>query len=162
MVTGKVLHPPIVRKHRVKTYDWDAHEMTLSELPQALVTSFLLSNVDLQPASVLARPTQRFHLVEHEAQLRLVELLPLPFLPAVVEHSPHDYTLHGVKWQMKVGGYSAYQDRWKVHLGKQGGVVKGRPSQRQYTVDDFRWLAIQLPVNHDRGRVCDSGPSAGK
>lgn len=92
------------------------------------------------------KPISRNGLAEYTAFKRLQRSLPVPLIAPPVEHMSYDYLVDGKRWQLKLAGYSKY-DRYHVVCHRHGGRVGGKTTYRQYQVDDFDFLCIQLPEN---------------
>jgi hypothetical protein len=93
------------------------------------------------------KPTSQNALAEYNAFKRLERLLPVLFVDPPAEHMSYDYVVDGTKWQLKLAQYHKKDDVYRVICHKQAGRVDGKSTFRQYEVDDFDFLCIQLPVN---------------
>lgn len=91
------------------------------------------------------KPANRNSLAEYNAFKRLQRLLPVLFMDPLAEHMSYDYAVDGNKWQLKLARYRHKKDHYRVNCRKQAGIVGGKRTCRQYEVDDFDFLCIQLP-----------------
>jgi hypothetical protein len=93
------------------------------------------------------KPEDGSRLVEYNAFKRLQRSLPVLFIDPPAEHMSHDYVVDGKKWQLKLAQYNKKDNTYRVTCQKSAGRVDGKLTKRQYEVDDFDFLCIQLPVN---------------
>jgi hypothetical protein len=93
------------------------------------------------------KPTSQNALAEYNAFKRLQRSLPVMFIDPPAEHMSHDYVVDGKKWQLKLAQYNKKDNTYRVTCQKSAGRVDGKLTKRQYEVDDFDFLCIQLPVN---------------
>jgi hypothetical protein len=91
------------------------------------------------------KPEEGNRLVEYNAFKRLERSLPVLFVDPPAEHMSYDYVVDGKKWQLKLAQYRKTYDTYRVGCHKQAGRVDGKQTNRQYEVDDFDFLCIQLP-----------------
>ena len=93
------------------------------------------------------KPTHKNGLAEYDAFKRLQRSLPILFIDPPAEHMSYDYSVDGKRWQLKLAVYDNKRDAYQVACNKNAGIVDGKRSCRQYEVDDFDFLCIQLPDN---------------
>ena len=105
------------------------------------------SNYVLRSPEDHEKPTTRTALAEYNAFKRLQRSLPVLFIDPPAEHMSYDYLVDGKRWQLKLARYYAKVDLYQVTCHKNAGRVGGKRTHRQYEVDDFDFLCIQLPEN---------------
>ena len=136
-----------------KFYDWQQHEIVLSEFGDHLSRALHREGLDVKPATAHMMPDCYTRRVEYEAFLRLRDRLPLNFVEPAVEHRPYDYVVDGRKWQLKSASYIASCDYFQCPLTKHMGRVNGKPTKGQYARCDFQWLAALLPEGNEKLRA---------
>lgn len=102
----------------------------------------------LRPVEELVRPVSVKGQAEYEAYRRLEAALPLEFEPARVEGSPHDCTVAGARWQLKLASLEPRTDRYQTSVQKAAGRLPGKKRKHsQYAAEDFDYLCVQLPAD---------------
>jgi hypothetical protein len=91
------------------------------------------------------KPEEGNRLVEYNAFKRLQHSLTVLFVDPPAEQMSYDYVVDGKKWQLKLAQYNKKNNTYIVRCHKAAGIVNGKRTKRQYEVDDFDFLCIQLP-----------------
>lgn len=129
-------------------------EVELATVADAIYTKYMeamsgSSTYVLRSPEDHEKPTERNALAEYNAFKRLQNSLPVSFMDPPAEHMSYDYVVEGKKWQLKLAQYykTSKADTYRVNCQKNAGTVGGKQTRRQYEVDDFDFLCIQLPEN---------------
>jgi hypothetical protein len=125
-------------------------EVDLSTVAGEIYTIYIkamsgTSNYMLRSPEDHEKPTHPNGMAEYNAFKRLQRSLPVLFIDPPAEHMSHDYVVDGKKWQLKLAQYNKKDNTYRVTCQKSAGRVDGKLTKRQYEVDDFDFLCIQLP-----------------
>ena len=144
-VTQEAIFIPLTQQTGSQWAKWEIPASQVATHLHALVTSSSI----LRPVHELVPPPPGTRLREYEAFLWLQARLPLTYVEPDVEQQPWDYSVDGARWQAKLASYVPNRDSFRVSLTKNAGRNTSSRSHQQYGVDDFDWLAIQLPFERE-------------
>lgn len=149
-VVAKCLRIPVVIRQGMKSDR--VREVGIATLADTMCEIYAAagsgsSNYMLRSPSDHEKPTERNALAEYNAFKRLQRSLPVLFIDPPAEHMSYDMLVDGKTWQIKLATYRKKSDDYSVTCFKNAGIVGGKRTIKQYEVDDFDFLCIQLPEN---------------
>ena len=140
---------PIIQPWRACKWHWPDHELHMGQIVPRLLEA-LSGEVGIvkQPVEELLPPRSPTQLKEYRAFMYMAPLIPLQLVRPSYDHQHFDYLVSGKRWQLKLAHYKEKGDFFSVTIRTSVGNVDGKPKFRQYAVQDFDFLALQLPQTH--------------